>query len=1120
MKSKITQSSFFSRSARASCFAVSSFFAACSLLGALASDSQSGADATPVKGKAPALLIPVTSHRIDVGDDPEARYSGTPQFDWAFFGECMRPIEKWDPAMPAHRHVLGINDRFNMIEMGRVDDPPVWYVKNALEDKPAIPTLVFVAVGKINCTAEDGEKARVCDPEKIKVLLKHYPNAIFGGGQIAEVDDIFNWQFNQYYARLPAGVGGAVFPAAYFDFIESNLKRSPVPYMSGQHNTPWGTHYVARERVMSLGTSQMGFSGIIPSIRTLRSAAREYPFPYGVQFSGQINLAISNENAVVESGAKPVYALKPAWKKINYEKSYALCRQVLYLSWLNGARFFLWESGDFIQSKTGKGDWKTGKNMLFPSPLGTFTARAAKLIEDFGSVGPVQTPIALISEFSNTWRPPVIDYGKRIGFTILGNSPYAPGDYQMHGIRDLFYPHYLQTERIYADTMGEDYAISATPYGESVDYLLSDVRQEALSRYGLVIWTGVPPMAPSMVREKLLGHIRENGGRVVLFGAAARSMFPEWFTNDQPEKIDSGAQVLYGGKTFTEKSDFTLEKLRDGPGSKIPSLNVLATVNGKPLIVECMGGLVLALSDHGINSTPTLASSAARWTPGQLVTEIPHTLLDHARRLLDGEARRQTLFTVGNEELHYVVTRPKDGEYVLGIFNDRLKSEPFRIKSNIGTIKALVEINPNDNQAELKSVLGGLAYAPPGLRDSPKLPLDYGLSDASHIEGRDFRLFRIQVEESGVRPTPPIHYPDRPVGRVLAVAGLENIRPYLQGISMFFSWFDGVKVDAGAFLSLEDSWLVEQGHWLDRRGVRVVVDGIGTNEETAADVIAKLSLLKKAPKDLIVASPSQNLKKAAELAGVRLLAPSAVNRLSQKSSAFSEKAALNILDLYYKSEEALSCDLRYLTLRQDVPALHGIQVSSGFASPLLAAEGLRGGVCDAGPDLFCLKEFSRCHRADLRKFQFLKIDSTYLLSKTSATLTGDAAALAKTNLKVVVDMRPDQMHFDRITFYPHIPNYETGMRLYSQIIDKMKAIGAANLILRIYDSGDMRGINKYIEQRDKTWSEFARVAAQKGINLHLVCDPRIKFSPAAAFDNPNVLVITGPKEKGKPSPYR
>ena len=97
-------------------------------------------------------------------------------------------------------------------------------------------------------------------------------------------------------------------------------------------------------------------SDIIPSITTLRSAAREYPFPYGVQFSGQINLAVSNETAVIASGAEPVYELAAGWKKSNYEKSYALCRQVFYLSWLNGARFFLFESPNLIPGKMGKGD--------------------------------------------------------------------------------------------------------------------------------------------------------------------------------------------------------------------------------------------------------------------------------------------------------------------------------------------------------------------------------------------------------------------------------------------------------------------------------------------------------------------------------------------------------------------------------------------------------------------------------------------------------------------------------------------------------------------------------------------------------------------------------------------
>ncbi len=493
-------------------------------------------------------------------------------------------------------------------------------------------------------------------------------------------------------------------------------------------------------------------------------------------------------------------------------------------------------------------------------------------------------------------------------------------------------------------------------------------------------------------------------------------------------------------------------------------------------------------------------------------------MLNHARLLLDGEARSQTLFTVGNEDLHYVVTRPRDNEYVLGIFNDSLKSAPFKITSNIGTIKSLAEVNLNDNLAELKSVLGGVAYAPPGLRDSPELPLNYGLSDASHIEGRDFRLFRLKVEERGVRPIPEIRYPERPTGRVLSVAGLENIRPYLQGISMFFSWFDGVKVDAESLLSLEDAWLVEQAHWLDRRGVRVVVDGTGVDEAKAEFVIDKLRLLKKAPKDLIVSHPSSALNASAERSGVRIVGFGSVKHLAKKRDRFNKRSTLNVIDLHYRNEEDLYHDLVRFSGGETTGELRGERDPMGMLSSPMASGGTNQHFLCVGPGLADLSVLLAHDREAFDKVAGVKIDSTYLLAKNIAVLAKDRATLAALGLRVVVDLRGDQMHFDRITFYPHIPNYETGMMLYGQIIDKMKAVGAEDLMMRIYDSGDMRGIDKYSEQRDKTWGEMVRLAAEKGINLHLICDPGIKFSPAAAFDSPNVFVIKGPK--GQASPYR
>jgi len=1056
--------------------------------------------------------IPVTSHRIDVGDDPENAYSGAPQFDWSFFGERTRVITKYRNNYPAHRHSLGIDYVFYTISDHSFKYPPPRDTQQAILDEPIIPVIQIARIGKINRTEEDGERAHAYDLDTIKAFQKNYPNLIFGGGQTAEVDATITWVFSHYYGRCPVGPGGRVFPFAYFDFIESNLNRSSVPYMYQEHNQGWGIHYVARERAMSLSGSQLFYrarESIVPNLAAARSASRQYPHPFGVQFSGQLNPTVANATEVLENGAAPIYLIEPHRLGPNYSKSYALSRQMLYLSWLSGACFFRWETGEFIPSVARD----------FPSPLGTFTAKAAKLISDFGQTGPVQTPIAIMSEFSNAWKPPYIERNGGIDFVITGDSPYAPGDYQMHGLRDFFYPHCLQSEWVYEETMGEDYALVPTPYGNSIDFLLSDARKEALARYGLLVWGGVPPEAPSVVRDKLMWHITRNRGRVVLFGAAARSMFPEWFTDRPATRVAPGAAIAYGDQTLTESSDFLLEQLRDDLDTGGLSLKILATVGGKPLIVECLEGLVLVLSDYGTNRTEFLSPKDAKWHAGRMITDIPHKLLNHAKRLLDDEAARQTLLSVDNKNLHYIVTRPQRGEYILGLFNDKMNSQPFHITSNIGPITSIDEVELDDGKDALKSAVGGAAYAPPGLRNSPDLPLDYGLSDDKNIEGRDFRLFRIRVEESGVKDIPAIRYPNRPAGHVLAVAGLEHIRRYIQGISSFFQWFDGIRVNADALLSVDDAWLVEQAHWLDRRCVRIAVDGSGIDGEKASRVIDKLSLLKRAPRDLIIASPSQNLQTLAALRGVRLLDPSGVNRISKKGDAFNEEALLNIVDLYYKSEEDLYLDLRHFASRNDVLDLRGKRAPTGLNANLSIrrSKDVSDDFFYVGPYISSLKDVIGHYEAELVKFKGIKIDSTYLLSKTRAALAEDAATLARLHLEVIVDLRRDQMHFDRLAFYPHIPNYHSGMMLYEEIIDKMKMLDSKDLIIRIADVGDMRNKDKYIRQRDETWNTFAALAEPRNINLHLIFMANLQFSATADFSRPNVFVIEG--SKGTPSPY-
>ena len=312
--------------------------------------------------------IPVTSQQIDLGDDPENAYSGAPQFNWSFFGDQTRVITKYPASYPAHRHSLGINYTFYLLDERSFEYPPPKATQDAILDIPVIPVIQFAKIGKINRSEEDNERAHTYDLAEIKSFQNHYPNLIFGGGQAAEIDVDFGWTYNHYYGRLPVGPGGRVFPCAYFDFIESNLKRSSVPYMFQEHNSSWGIHYAAQERAMSMSANQLFYRGresIVLNLVTGRSASRQYPHPFGVQFSGQLNLVVTNTNAVLTNQETPSYAIPTHRLGPNYSKSYALNRQMLYLSWLNGARFFQWESGEFIKTSAAKN---------LPSPLGSFTA--------------------------------------------------------------------------------------------------------------------------------------------------------------------------------------------------------------------------------------------------------------------------------------------------------------------------------------------------------------------------------------------------------------------------------------------------------------------------------------------------------------------------------------------------------------------------------------------------------------------------------------------------------------------------------------------------------------------------------------------------------------------------
>jgi hypothetical protein len=269
---------------------------------------------------------------------------------------------------------------------------------------------------------------------------------------------------------------------------------------------------------------------------------------------------------------------------------------------------------------------------------------------------------------------------------------------------------------------------------------------------------------------------------------------------------------------------------------------------------------------------------------------------------------------------------------------------------------------------------------------------------------------------------------------------------------------------------------------------------------------------------LIVSAPSAAAQASAAQAGVTLRNPTAVNRVYRKGERFDQAAALNIVDRYYRSEEDLFRDLRHFEAGEVVAELRGKLSPSDLTVPLSVPQNVTNDFLYLGSEVTDLKGLLEHDAAQFSKFRGVKVDSTYLLSKTTNALVADAATLARLGLAVVVDLRRDEMHFNRIAFYPHIPNYVSGTNLFGQIITKMLALGSTNLILRLQDVGAMRNDAAYIAQRDATWNAFADMAQARKISLHLIFETSLAFSSTNGFSKPNVFVIKG--SKGKSSPFR
>ena len=470
--------------------------------------------------------------------------------------------------------------------------------------------------------------------------------------------------------------------------------------------------------------------------------------------------------------------------------SLSLLKRLLYSHILYNCVFVGFEAG-----------WFAGDQL---SPIGRIQQAAREWVRRNGEPGTMVAPVAVMLDFFSGWTFPRHLYTRQL-YRVWGNLPYDAGDHLTHGVLGMLYPDY-EDSSYYHDERG---FITATPYGDAADCILSDAPSWLLERYAVVVVAG-RLAGGAELRDKLAACAAE-GGHVVIT-AANLARLPGGLSGiragAETVRFGPGSTVEVGNATVEEETGFVLQRLQLPAAAR-----VVARCGAEPAAVEvaCGKGRVTVLaSPYGVG--------AERATDEEIVSAIdkplarPFPLLRHVRALLDPVFARQMLFEAG-AGLSLITCRKDAGQYTLGVCNNSLEAAALKIVSHCGPIESVRELALDQSEKE------ATGYLPTGLEQA-----DIGSSDQGRIAGGDVRIFRVRVREENVQEIRHVVPARRPRGRLLPLRAARSIKEEVLARPTFFQHFDGVVVDWRYVERREPQALGREAAWIGRQRLDVVVD--------------------------------------------------------------------------------------------------------------------------------------------------------------------------------------------------------------------------------------------------------------------------------------------------------
>ena len=583
-----------------------------------------------------------------------------------------------------------------------------------------------------------------------------------------------------------------------------------------------------------------------------------------------------------------------------------------------------------------------------------------------------------------------------------------------------------------------------TPYGDALDVLLSDAKLSTLKRYQMLVVAGELVTDLVEIADKLENYINQGGHLVI---------------------TSENAQKLFASVKHTDTDTFFfVDEHNKGKGK----MTVIYSPN-------------MGLDEN-------------------------NQLVEKMKVSLDILFQSTRLFSV-RDSLGYVTNIEGNGNYMLGIYNHSLESKPFKIESHVGKIISINELNP------VRNLTKEPGYFPDGFEDT-----EPGLSNKNSIAAGDLRLFFIKVEENKVEYMQETHPEKRVANRYISVPSLIGLQNRLQTMPTFFDYFSGIKVNWKEVLKIDQLKFNEDAWWYNLKQLQVAIEFdsdfynlFKTNADILPEIVKTLSASKYVNLLLFSDEFPEKLKNELSNSFTNVLS---VVKSSNKifvakagEVTFPKQTIKPILiEEYYTSwnsiyrvARAMNNGEKYIVPSGDYHVVNSVNFAYNV-KPENA--NFYFSYHNADKDIASiLTEESEY----LKQFGGVKIDGTYLLSRSLEKCKEESELLQKLGLKVIVDLCREINNYPNLTWLSEIEHsYKRSTNIHDNILQKMQLMDIGNVIIGSHMRPE-QWQNKFNRTPEESivagMSEFIKKANSKGITVSIQ-NRAYRLYPSRLLANP------------------